>query len=100
MVQDVLKNISSKNVTWTMDIIKLFQCSQQIKPEDVLIVLTAATGVAKDYNNGISPLCLPVKYQYPLDIKLEKPCDYPTTIFLYKRKMEFFNIGMAKWRKF
>ena len=36
------------------DTVKLFQCSQQIKPEDVLILLTAATGVAAHNINGIT----------------------------------------------
>ena len=37
-----------------MDTVKLFQCSQQIKPEDVPILLTAATGVAAHNINGIT----------------------------------------------
>ena len=37
-----------------MDTVKLFQCSQQIKPEDVPILLTAATGVAAHNTNGIT----------------------------------------------
>ena len=36
------------------DTVKLFQCSQQIKPEDVPILLTAATGVAAHNINGIT----------------------------------------------
>ena len=36
------------------DTVKLLQCSQQIKPEDVPILLTAATGVAAHNINGIS----------------------------------------------
>ena len=37
-----------------MDTVKLLQCSQQIKPEDVKILLTAATGVAAHNINGIT----------------------------------------------
>ena len=37
-----------------MDTVKLLQCSQQIKPEDVPILLTAATGVAAHNINGIT----------------------------------------------
>ena len=36
------------------DTVKLLQCSQQIKPEDVPILLTAATGVAAHNINGIT----------------------------------------------
>ena len=36
------------------DTVKLLSCSQQIKPEDVPILLTAATGVAAHYINGIT----------------------------------------------
>ena len=36
------------------DTVKLLQCSQQIKPEDVPIPLTAATGVAAHNINGIT----------------------------------------------
>ena len=36
------------------DTVKLFQCSQQIKPKDVPILLTAATGVVAYNINGIT----------------------------------------------
>ena len=36
------------------DTVKLLQCSQQIKPEDVPILLTAATGVAAHNINRIT----------------------------------------------
>ena len=36
------------------DTVKLFQCSQRIKPEDVPILLTAATGVVAYNINGIT----------------------------------------------
>ena len=37
-----------------MDTVKLFQCSQQIKPKDVPILLTAATGVVAHNINRIT----------------------------------------------